>query len=113
MQSFAITLLSMHRFVDSHVEECPSRENFDRYVYSVSNGNGPKVPPVEPTTRPKPPPPKNDDDEDWDHYNTPTYDPQKYVMNAKVLRTPGLMTQSERRKFADAERKRLSQIDRR
>jgi len=94
----------------AHLEECSSRENFDRYVYSVSSGSAP----VEPTPRPRPPPPpKLNDEEDWDHYNTPTYDPQKYAMNAKVLRAPGLMTPSERRQFADSERQRLSQLERR
>lgn len=34
-------------------------------------------------------------------------------MGAKILRNPGLMTPSERRKFADEERKRLSELDRR
>lgn len=45
-------------------------------------------------------------------YNTPTYEPQKYAMNANVLRQPMGMTPSERKKFADAERKRLSELTR-
>lgn len=46
-------------------------------------------------------------------YNTPTYDPKKYALNAKVLRNPSLMTPSERKRFADDERKRLGELDRR
>lgn len=45
-------------------------------------------------------------------YNTPTYNPQQYAMNAKVLRQPTGLTPSQRRQFADAERKRLSELSR-
>lgn len=44
-------------------------------------------------------------------YDTPTYDPKQYAMNAKVLRMPQGLTPSQRRQFADAERKRLSQLN--
>lgn len=44
-------------------------------------------------------------------YDTPTYDPKQYAMNAKVLRMPQGMTPSQRRQFADAERKRLSHLN--
>lgn len=78
----------------------------------------------------------DDEEENWDHvcllsffvqvsfhclmnsssfhfqYDTPTYDPQQYAMNAKVLRQPMGMTPSQRRQFADAERKRLSDLSR-
>lgn len=43
----------------------------------------------------------------------PTYDPQAHAKQANVLRQPGLMTPSERRKFADEKRKRLSELGRR
>lgn len=45
-------------------------------------------------------------------FDTPTYNPQLYAMRSNVLRAPRLLTPSERRKFADAERQRLSAMNR-
>lgn len=45
-------------------------------------------------------------------YNTPSYNPQLYAMNANVLRQPVGMSPAQRRQFADNERKRLSEINR-
>lgn len=39
-----------------------------------------------------------------------TYDPRVHAANANVLRSPENMTPSERRRFADAERRRLSEL---
>lgn len=41
-----------------------------------------------------------------------TYDPRQYAMSANVLRHPVGLTPSERRQFADAERRRLSELNR-
>lgn len=54
-------------FVNStqaHIEECPSRVNFDRYAYSVNTNNAKK----DSNPQSKPPPRKtwNNDDDDWD-----------------------------------------------
>ncbi|XP_031628560.1 gametocyte-specific factor 1-like [Contarinia nasturtii] len=52
---------------NSHEAECPSRENFDRYLYSVSTNNTNTGTASQSTTntRRNPPPNYDDDDEDW------------------------------------------------
>lgn len=49
-------------FEQAHLESCPSRENFDRFIYRT-NTDAPAVKsePAKTNTRP------NDDEEDWDH----------------------------------------------
>lgn len=54
-------------FHQIHIEECPSRGNFDRYVYSVATTDTPPA---------RDPPPRQTfkqddaDEESWDHVNT-------------------------------------------
>lgn len=56
-----------HRFPASekqrHLDECPSRVNFDRYMYRVDNGNSTK--PTDKKTV-EIVPKNNNDDDDWD-----------------------------------------------
>lgn len=49
-----------------HIEECPSRVNFDRYVYSIATANTPPTrnPPPRQTSK------QDDaDDESWEYVN--------------------------------------------
>lgn len=43
-------------------------------------------------------------------YDTTTYDPQQYAINANVLRQPQGLTRSERRAFYESEIKRLTAL---
>ncbi|XP_031627943.1 gametocyte-specific factor 1 homolog [Contarinia nasturtii] len=97
-----------------HMEECSSREIFDRLHYQVGNSVTSNNAPVAPSSQSRPRlQVSNDCEENWDHYDFPTYDPQNYAKNANVLRSVPLLQPSERRKFADEERKRLSELERR
>lgn len=44
-------------------------------------------------------------------YDHPGYDPQKYCESAPVLRQLNCAPPSEKKKFRDAERRRLGQLD--
>lgn len=59
------SLRSFFFIVQAHQETCPSRHNFDRYVYRIDTNNAPQGS----GSQPKPPTHqkhKYEDDEDWD-----------------------------------------------
>ncbi|XP_055303677.1 gametocyte-specific factor 1-like [Sitodiplosis mosellana] len=49
---------------NAHIDECPSRENFDRYVYSVSTNNAKETTETKPSSKSRRT--HNNDDEDWE-----------------------------------------------
>lgn len=55
--------LKIFWFKQKHIEECPSRENFDRYVYSI--GTSKPGTSSQSQSNSQPPPRHYDDDEDW------------------------------------------------
>lgn len=77
-------------------------------MYKITNDN---ELPVEPARRPDPPQNNDIDEENWDNINVGTYDPERYVVTARVLRSPKMSLPSERKKFADSERRRLGELD--
>lgn len=62
---YILCVCSFPLAIQTHIETCPSRDNFDRYVYSIgtnnasqSSGSQPKAPTYKQ--------PKYEDDEDWE-----------------------------------------------
>lgn len=64
-----ITKLCSSCFKQRHLEECTSRESFDRYAFEIENGPSSSQSGANKFVKPRAPPPQiqNDEEENWDH----------------------------------------------
>lgn len=77
-----------------------------RYKYGIQTGTMKSdIPPVQNNFQ------VVESEECWDDEDVPTYDPQKYVENAPVLRTLNLEPPAARAAFRESERRRLNQLN--
>jgi len=105
---FNSTHLIEKKALNHHVENCPDRASFDLYKYKIDTK--PYRDLTEVDVEPSEPEIESLDlepQEDWSDYNVPTYNPEKYCNNARILRTKIGGTPSEKKAFKEAQRNKF------
>ncbi|XP_017059496.1 gametocyte-specific factor 1 homolog [Drosophila ficusphila] len=98
---FNVTHLYSVADMMTHVSECQSRSDFERY----------KLPNALPPAKPKENEFMLETEEDWDlEPPAPTYNPQKYCEESLVIRNPQGQPPASRRRFRENEQRRFKEL---